>query len=284
MASYTGRETLLIHCSDIHFGMGFQPDRLERLEQHIRRIQPHGVVISGDLTMRARPAQFREAAEFLGRIEVPVLVIPGNHDIPLLNLFRRFFKPFERYRDAVHHDNDTPMLSLPGVHVIGLNTINPGRHQQGRITRHQLDQVDRWARETPAEDWRLVTVHQHLQNAPGTVRPGRIPNAAEVVERFSRAGVHGVLYGHTHVPFVGCSRRHFPTAEPALLLVNAATVSCRRTRGLTRANGFHLLRITPETLRVVSYEWPQMRQADDFQPIAREMVFDRNRTLITEGI
>jgi 3',5'-cyclic AMP phosphodiesterase CpdA len=272
-------ETTLLHCSDLHFGAGFQPDRLERLEFHIAEIKPDAVVVSGDLTMRARPAQFREASDFFRRITCPLLVIPGNHDIPLLNLFRRFIKPFDRYQSAVHHDTDMPTLDLPGVHILGLNTINPARHQQGRVTRHQLEEIERWAQSTPAKNWRLVTIHQHVQNAPGTMRPGRIPNATEVVEHLSRCQIHGLLYGHTHVPFIGCTRKHFPAARNPLLLVNAATITCRRTRGLTKANGFHLLRVSNDRIRITSYEWPQMKRARDFQPLNQDMVFSRDRTL-----
>jgi predicted phosphodiesterase len=164
---------------------------------------------------------------------------------------------------------------------MGLNTINPARHQQGRVTRHQLESVEKWSHSLPEDDWKLVVCHQHIQNAPGTIRPGRIPNADEVVQRFGQAGVHGVLYGHTHVPFIGCTRKEFPAHSPPLLLINAATVTCRRTRGLTRANGFHLLDVAPEEIRVTSYEWPQTRQAHDFHPVRGATVFNRDRQLST---
>jgi 3',5'-cyclic AMP phosphodiesterase CpdA len=269
----------ILHCSDIHFGSGFQNDRLERLERHVDQIQPEAVVISGDLTMRATSHQFHQAAEFMKRIKVPLLVVPGNHDIPLFNLFRRFLKPFDRYRDSVHHDTEFPALHFPGVSLLGLNTVDPTRHQKGRITRHQYEHIEHWARQGSPEDWKLLVVHQHVQNAPGTVRPGRLRKPEDVVARLSDLGVHGLLYGHTHVPYVGTTAQVFPTVEPPLLLVNAPTATSRRARGLTKANGFHLLGITPDHIQITLYEWPMDKNGRDFHPTQPAKIFCRKRLL-----
>ena len=91
----------IAHISDIHFGR-IDPPIVEAIVADISSMSPSLVVISGDLTQRARAGQFRDAAAFLARLPKPQLVVPGNHDIPLFDVFSRFFSPLGNYR-KIHH-------------------------------------------------------------------------------------------------------------------------------------------------------------------------------------
>src|SRR5438128_1859597 len=115
---------VIVHCSDIHVGHGFQPHVAERLLSQISAIRPGAVVVSGDITMRARRGQFAIARSYLERIEQPLMVLPGNHDVPLYNLYARITNPFGNY-NAFATGLDTNPIQLNSVAVIGINSVNP---------------------------------------------------------------------------------------------------------------------------------------------------------------
>ena len=87
----------IVHLSDLHFGR-VNAALIEPLVRVVREVEPDLVAISGDLTQRARSYQFQEARLFLDTLPKPQIVVPGNHDIPLHNLFARFVEPLTRYK------------------------------------------------------------------------------------------------------------------------------------------------------------------------------------------
>jgi len=85
--------TLLLQISDPHFGTE-DPGAVEALVPLVHEKRPGLVVLSGDITQRARRGQFEAARRFLDRLPAAALVvIPGNHDIPLFNVFGRLLRP-----------------------------------------------------------------------------------------------------------------------------------------------------------------------------------------------
>src|ERR671917_2261275 len=110
----------LIHLSDLHFGA--HDERLvEAVEQRVNEERPDLVVVSGDFTQRARTEQFEQACLFLERLRGAghdVLGVPGNHDVPLYDVLRRFLSPLTRYKRYID-DTLCPMHELPGVTVLG---------------------------------------------------------------------------------------------------------------------------------------------------------------------
>lgn len=267
----------LLHCSDLHFGRAFQPHVAERLLHKVEALNPGAVIVSGDLTMRARAHQFHEAREYLKQIRRPMLLIPGNHDVPLYDLVARFTKPFGNYTKYTADLSQNP-IQLNGVGIFGINSVNPRRHQKGHFTHEHLHAVSRWLGDLPARSWRFVVTHQHFVVIPGYFRPGSIKNAERVLHELSQGGVHGILSGHMHFNYVGSTRDFFPHLRRPIALVHAGTATSGRlrghesVRGLSHVNNFIFVEFTQDDFRVSPYDWSD--EDDDFVR-AETTVYDR---------
>jgi 3',5'-cyclic AMP phosphodiesterase CpdA len=260
-----------VHCSDLHFGHGFIPARAEQLLDRIKEVAPDAVVVSGDLTMRARPAQFAEARAFLQRIGVPLLIIPGNHDVPLYDLFARAMHPFANYH-AYMDDLSTNPLTYEHVAFVGLNTVNPRRHQQGIVRDQQLAEVAVWGRSISVP-WKIAVVHQHFANVPGHHRPGAMPNPEHILQSFASSGVQAVLHGHAHYNRVTTTREFFPSIAPAVALICVGTATSERTRGEDRTNSYNVLQFTPDKFLIRQCNWDPI--SGNFSEI-RQFAFTRD--------
>ncbi|MBX7246082.1 MAG: metallophosphoesterase [Candidatus Sumerlaeaceae bacterium] len=250
--------TRIIHCSDIHFGHGHRPECSAALLSRVRELNPDAVIVSGDLTMRARGGQFARAEEWLKQLPTPVMVIPGNHDIPLYNLALRLTNPFRNYRRFAEPHSTNP-IELPCLRAIGINTINPHRHQQGIIDGVTRDRVCEWLTAQPQDAWRLVVIHQHVKDIPGHHRPGAIPGARETLEAWARAGAHAVLHGHIHFDYAQTADQLFPGFPVPMLVIAAGTGSNARTRGKAgTTNSFHLVEFSQEKLEISTQRWNSM--------------------------
>ncbi len=192
-----GRVTRVVHCSDLHYGHGFLELRAEHLAERIKELKPDAVVVSGDLTMRARAGQFAKARKFLLELQTPLLVIPGNHDIPVYDVFTRMVMPFRNYNKYAG-DLSTNPLVLPHVAFMGLNTVYVWKHQEGRVRPKELEQAVEWLKSLPGATWKVIVVHQHFINLEGHERPGVMYRGAEVLRTLSEAGADAILHGHTH--------------------------------------------------------------------------------------
>lgn len=265
------RPVTVLHCSDLHFGAGFQWERLHTLAEQIERMKPDAVIVSGDLTMRARGGEFAAARRFLDGITAPLIVIPGNHDVPLYNLPLRLLDPFHNYRKHIGELGAKP-LSLPGVVMYGLNTVNPFRHQEGIVRSRDLEAVEQWLGDQPRDVWRIVIAHQQFANIPGHGRPGVIPNAAEILRRLSEAGAHAVLCGHTHASYVVSSAQFFPGISRPMALVYAGTATSNRTRGAVPENTFNIFQFHADRFIVEACDYAH---ADLRFSACRDYTFDR---------
>jgi hypothetical protein len=131
--------SVLLQISDTHFGTE-QPQVVEALVALAAQQRPEVVVLSGDITQRARPAQFRAAKAFVDRLGAPVLAIPGNHDIALFDLWARLTRPYARYAKVFGADLE-PVHSSPDLLVVGVNTTRKWRHKNGEVSTAQIDRV-----------------------------------------------------------------------------------------------------------------------------------------------
>lgn len=271
VASDQPRPDVVVHCSDLHFGSGFLPRRAEDLLAHINEIKPDLAVISGDLTMRARSEQFRAAREFLLKINAPLLVIPGNHDVPLYDLWQRLSRPFANYRELIADLNSGP-VKLANSAFFGMNTVNPHRHQRGKFRLLELLELEKWAAALPDDAWKVAVVHQHFANIPNHERPGAFPRGEQVLNRMSRAGIHAVLHGHVHYHHVVSSAEFFPGMKRPLALVCAGTPTSLRTRGAKPANNYNVLHFYKDRFEVHQCDW--LSAAEGFE-LTRHVVFNR---------
>jgi 3',5'-cyclic AMP phosphodiesterase CpdA len=192
--------SVLLQVSDPHFGTERAPV-VEALVALAQRERPALVVLSGDITQRARPAQFRAARAFADRLGAPLLAIPGNHDLPLFDLVTRMIRPYARYR-AAFGDELEPVFASDAWLVIGVNTTRPARHENGEVDDVQVGRVAaRLAAATPAQ-LRVVVVHQPAAVMRAEDEHDRLIGHAAALSRWSAAGADVVMGGHIHLPYV----------------------------------------------------------------------------------
>lgn len=230
--------SVLLHISDTHFGTE-QPAVVAALLDLAARERPDLVVFSGDITQRARPAQFRAARAFADRLGAPVLAIPGNHDIPLLDLRARLTQPYARYASAFGDDLE-PVISGPPWLVIGVNTTRAWRHRHGEVSTEQIERVSRLLGSAHPGQLRVVVVHQPLAVTDPPDRVHLLHRHREAVRAWAAAGADLLMGGHIHLPFTlalhGLRRR--------LWVVQAGTaVSSRQRPGVP--NSVNIVRWDP---------------------------------------
>lgn len=192
--------SVLLQISDTHFGTEQAPvvDALTRLTHQQR---PDVLVLSGDITQRARPTQFQAARAFVDRLGVSVLAVPGNHDIPLFDLWTRLRRPYGRYTAAFGTDLE-PVHRSPDLLVVCVNTTRPWRHQQGEVSALQIDRVARLLESAEPAQLRVVVVHQPAAVARAEDRSDRLHGHAVALQRWAEAGADLVMGGHIHLPYV----------------------------------------------------------------------------------
>ena len=192
--------TVLIQISDTHFGTE-QPAVVEALVRWVRAQAPDVLLLSGDITQRATRPQFRAARAFLDRLQVPhTLVIPGNHDIPLYAPGARLFSPYGRYRE-VFGDALEPLLDTPDCLLQALNTTRWWRHEDGQLSREQIERVATRLQAARPEQLRIVAVHQPLAVSRPEDRRNLLHGHVRASACWADAGVDLVMGGHIHLPF-----------------------------------------------------------------------------------
>ena len=150
--------SVVLHISDTHFGTE-QPRVVEALVALAAQQRPDLVVLSGDITQRARPAQFRAAKAFVDRLGAPVVAVPGNHDIALFDLWARFTRPYARYARAFGAELE-PVHASQDLLVVCVNTTRAWRHKHGEVSAAQIDRVASLLTAASAQQLRVVVVHQ----------------------------------------------------------------------------------------------------------------------------
>ena len=204
---------IIVQVSDLHFGADVS-DIAESLLEDLVAQRPDATVVSGDLTMRARSHQFTQANAYLRRLPQPLLVVPGNHDIPLYNVARRFASPFERYQQLITVELD-PVLQIPGATLLGLTSMPHWRWKAGHVSERQANLVRTALGQAPDGALRVLVTHHPVlpKELSGLIgRSGLVSAAAD-------AGVDLLLSGHTHDPQIARVRlssaaRLPPGAEP----------------------------------------------------------------------
>lgn len=227
--------TVLLHLSDTHFGTE-QPRVAAALVALAAQQRPNLVVLSGDITQRARPAQFRAAKAFVDQLGAPVLAVPGNHDIALFNLWSRFTRPYARYTKAFGADLE-PVHVSADLLVIGVNTTRAWRFKHGEVSAEQIDRVACRLAGARAQQLRVVVVHQPADVIRAEDRADLLRGHHAALKAWSAAGADLVLGGHVHLPCTlaqqGFARR--------LWVIQAGTAISSRVR-LDTPNSVNILR------------------------------------------
>ena len=236
----------LVHLSDLHFGRD-RPELLDPLIEAINDLSPDLVAISGDLTQRARPAQFQEAKDFIARLTPPVMVVPGNHDVPLHNLFMRLFMPWRNYRKWISKELE-PFVEDDEMIVVGVNTVDPLSWQRGWFSRRAIARVCGAFQETRGRRARLVVAHHPMEHLPGQKKK-LMRGAERAIDELSECNADIILSGHLHTWRATTFAER--TGRNAILQIHAGTGLSTRVRG--EPNDFNLIGIEGNKVSVHRY-------------------------------
>jgi 3',5'-cyclic AMP phosphodiesterase CpdA len=240
----------IVHLSDLHTGR-LDPSVEAPLVAAVRSAAPDLVVLSGDLTQRATAAQFREARAILDALGAHVLVIPGNHDVPLWNVAARFLAPLARYHRYITTDL-SPIFADEEMIVVGVNTARSFAWGEGRISQRQVDDALARLAAAPPDATRIVVTH-HPFDLPPSVREKRLLGRARMaMAQFATAGADLFLSGHLHLSHISHSAERYRIAGHSALIVQAGTVS---VRGRGEEPSFNILRLERRRLAIGRFVW-----------------------------
>ena len=221
----------LVHLSDLHFG-AHDDDLVLGVERSVDALKPDLVVVSGDFTQRARTEQFKEACEFLERLRESgqeVLGVPGNHDVPLYDVLRRFLSPLTRYRRYID-ETLCPFIEVPGVAVLGINTARSLTFKDGRISEDQVEFIRETFSRTDPETTRVLVTHHPLYAVPVGDEIERAVGRQELaLDAIEEAGVDLLLAGHAHHASAH-DASELVTRSGGALVVKAGTATSTRVR------------------------------------------------------
>jgi 3',5'-cyclic AMP phosphodiesterase CpdA len=251
----------LVHLSDLHFGA--HDERLvAAVKKRIDELKPDLVVISGDFTQRARTEQFHEACQFLERLQNAgheVLGVPGNHDVPLYDVLRRFLSPLARYRRFIN-DNLCPFIELPGLAVLGINTARSLAFKDGRINQDQVDFIRETFSRTSTDSFRvLVTHHPLFALTVGDEMTRAIGRQELALDAVEEAGVDMLLAGHNHHAS-SHSASDLVTRAGGALVIQAGTATSTRVR--EQEQSFNTIDVGDAAVTIIVNAWT----GESFEP------------------
>ncbi|HEU5336012.1 MAG TPA: metallophosphoesterase family protein [Terriglobales bacterium] len=241
---------LLAHLSDLHFGR-VDPVVLRALREELARIRPHLLVVSGDLTQRARLPEFQQARDFLDSVPGPQVVVPGNHDLSPFYSVARWRTPLARYMRTITADLQ-PFYGDEEVAVIGVNTARATTVKGGRINRLQVIRACERLSSAPPDAVRIIVTH-HPFDLPLNGEGAVVGRARMAMAGFARCGVDLFLSGHLHVSHTGPTTTRYQISGYCALIVEAGTAVSSRVRG--EFNSWNLLQIEPGRIGVPRFTW-----------------------------
>jgi len=250
---------MLLHLSDLHFGTE-QPSVCRAVAELCARLQPEAVVVSGDLTQRARQEQFQAASTFLQALNLPLLVVAGNHDIPLFHLTRRLLTPYDYFHRYIGELE--PVLETENFYLIGVNSVTRHHHTQGSISNLQILKAGERLRHAPSQKTKLIVSHQPFAAS----QPEDQAEAPRLMDRavryWSRFGLAGLLHGHLHTPAVFDlnPRQALGLSHPLLDIQAGTAISARLRQGYP--NSVNLIHAD---LRVERWDFDPLTA--QFQPV-----------------
>lgn len=241
----------IAHLSDLHFGR-VDAGLLEPLAAFVEVAKADVLVISGDLTQRAKPEEFIAARTFLDTFSMPKIIVPGNHDVPLYDVFRRFASPLKRYQRYITPDME-PFFADDEIAVLGVNSARSLTFKGGRINPEQLELVRARFRPLGERLVKILVSHHPFDLPPHMSADDLVGRASEGMQAFADCGVDLLLGGHMHTSeAITTGARHKHESYSALS-VQAGTATSTRQRG--EVNSFNVLRVEPDRVEVDTVHW-----------------------------
>jgi 3',5'-cyclic AMP phosphodiesterase CpdA len=241
----------LVHLSDIHFGH-VDWETLKPLIAAVQHAKPDLVAVSGDLTQRARTVEFREARAFLDSLPQPQIVVPGNHDIPLHNLYARLVGRFDQYKTYISEDLE-PFYFDDEIAVAGINTARPTTWKGGRINSEQLHRAHSRLCGADRGQLKVVVTHHPFELPEGMSSSALVGRAHMAMNRLAECGADIFLAGHLHLGYTSHTARRYNIAGHSALVIQAGTATSTRGRG--EANSFNIIRIETDDIAVERMRW-----------------------------
>ncbi len=241
----------IAHLSDLHFGtedLGLE----EALLQDLAAVQPSVVVVSGDLTQRARRSEFAAARAFLHRLPAPRVVVPGNHDIPLLDVFRRFLSPLARYHEFIDPEAD-PFFHDEEIALQGINTARSSTWKDGRISEAQIIALRARLCALPEGRFKVMVTHHPFAPPARDPAPPMVGRGLRALEAAADCGVELLLAGHLHEGYTADVRTTHVSLQRSMIVVQAGTAISRRRRG--EPNAYNLITVDPPRLHLQVKAW-----------------------------
>ena len=264
----------VLHTSDLQVGKPYRPEAAEALVRKVEQVRPDLVVVAGDLTQRAKAEEFRIARALLVRLgPAPVVVTPGNHDVPLYRFWERLATPYRNWKRFVSSELDT-VTRLDGATVVALNSSAPRRAiVGGRLGDHQVALARLAFEQSPAPDVRILVVHHHFVVTDDGSGGSPLPGARSHLDAFSHMGIDLLLGGHVH------QTRVLPPDDPRTAapfpVVSCGTTTSWRGRGEeVDANSLNVIEIGTDEIRVVPHRLS--REHHRFEP-REPVVVSRHR-------
>lgn len=241
----------IAHISDLHFGR-INPPVAQALVEELERRRPTVLVASGDFTQRGRRWQYQAAAEYLKRLPGPQIVVPGNHDVPLWDVFRRFFLPLDRYCSYIS-DNLFPEYQDDELLVLGINTARSFTRTSGWINEDQFEQLRKRTCETPETVMKVLVTHHPFIPPPRRPDSDILLRGPEALEKLEQCGVDVLLAGHLHLAYHDDVRSHYQSARRSVLSIQAGTATSTRLRG--EPNAYNWITLSHDLVTVAVRVW-----------------------------
>lgn len=262
----------IVHLSDLHF-CHVDQTVLAPLIQRVTDLKPDLVVVSGDLTQRARANEFREARRFLDSLPSPQLVVPGNHDVPLYNIFQRFFQPLDKYRRIITNDLE-PVYQDGEIAVVGINTARSLTFKGGRVSEEQIARVRERLCKLDARIVKVAVTHHPFDLPENFLDEDLVGRAALAMKMFANCGVDLLLSGHFHISHAGNTAERYRIAGFSALVVQAGTATSTRGRG--ESNSFNAIRVGLADVAIERHMWmPEKNAFSLFETETFKRVADR---------
>lgn len=241
----------LVHLSDLHFDH-IDEALIAPLTAVIGNAKPDLVVVSGDLTQRARTGQFEAARLFLDGLPKPQIVVPGNHDIPLHNVVSRFFRPLEKYRRYITNDL-APFHVDDEIAVLGINTARSLTIKNGRINAAQMEHIRERLCALDDSVTRIIVTHHPFDLPRGFGDRDLVGRASIAMKIFAGCRIDFFLAGHLHASHAGSMSERYKIVDYGAIAVQAGTTTSTRGRG--ESNSFNILRIGPGRVTIERMSW-----------------------------